>query len=156
MARTKVSILKPKKKYFDRHQRDSNWFYIMLHWLEGKRSNRFATCDLLLMFVFIERVNAASTQWFRRERKRKYQYVLSRPITGQVHRCEGHVFPQLTLRNFNTYSKNTSGNNSAIYLVYKPLCVEFFFCLHKKIIFFFKRKSTKWYKCLLKTVTKKC
>ena len=35
----------------------------------------------LLMFVFIERVNAASTQWFQRKGKRKNQYALSRLIS---------------------------------------------------------------------------
>ena len=71
--------------------------------------------ELLLMFVFIERVNAASTLWFRRKRKRRNQYALSRPITGQVQGC--HVLlarsglSQLTIMNFNTSSKYTSGNN---------------------------------------------
>ena len=89
-------------------------------WMGHCPSNIAQSKLLLLMFVVIEWVNAASTQRFRRERKRKYQYLLSRPITGQVHGCHALLstsrLPQLMLVNCSTRSKNASGNNQGFNL----------------------------------------
>ena len=90
------------------------------------------------MFVFTERINAVSTQWFRRKRKCKKQTALNRPITGQVHNCHALLSKlrllQLTLMNFNTRSKNKSSTNKTQPVQLCLKVISYFLSRRKKYV----------------------